>query len=572
VQPYLYIAKKYREETMKLYVGCSKTDKEKVKEASKGSARWNGKSKLWVLPADPLMVKRLKEYLPNIEINSNTEEWLNQIVERQKALNDAVVNNTPLNEGNKLYPFQCAAVRALIIAGSLILGDEMGLGKTPVGCSAIKLSGAKKIIIICPNQVKWSWVEHLREWAGINEAYLVEANKTISSEAVVIWKEREAHISRILQKDNFVMIMGFEMMKKYINNLTYGKYDLIIYDEAHRLKNRNAIVTKRAKQLSACSQRSWLLTGTPVRNRPDDLFTLLSIVDPKRFSDYWDFVNLHMHCYHEYNHVVLGGVADAEVFNSMISAYMVRRTKAEVMPELPEKIYTTLKIPLLPEQEELYRTMEEEFIVSIRNEMIDGTYENVILSASNTLAMMMRLRQICLSPSLLGDKITESAKIELLKELLDDLHQQEQKTIIFTYFRSFIPEVEEILKNIGVNYGVIKGGQSPKARHQLQLALKSGEIEMIVGTAQSMGEGMNLQAATTAVFCDYDWVPANNQQAEDRIHRSGIKDSPNIISLYHPNTIEEDILVTCSQKKGLIEESIGQTETMRAMLLRHKII
>jgi SNF2 family DNA or RNA helicase len=554
-----------------IHVRCSKSDKEEVKLAGNGSGRWNRQQRVWVFPADPVVVQSLRQHLPDIEVSNGIEQWLESLIERQNQILSALMNTALLSTEDKLYPFQRSAVRVLDAAGSLILGDEMGLGKTPISCSAIKYIGANRILIICPSQVKWSWVEHLETWAGITKPFLIEASKINSKRANIIWEEREIQILKVLKKKTFVIIMGFEMMKKYIKILLNAEYDLIIFDEAHRLKNRNAAVSKTALELTEKSKRNWLLTGTPVRNRHDDLFVLLSIVARSRFTDYWDFVNLYMDYFHNrYNQVEILGLLDEEAFNSMVSAYMLRRKKDEVMPELPAKIYTDLKIPLLPEQEEIYRTMEEEFCLYVHELTDFGEQFINVINAPNAITQLIRLRQICLAPSLLGYKDAKSAKLEVLADLLADLHEQGQRTIIFTYFRKFIKEVAFIIENIGARFAIIEGGQTANVRYRIQETLKDGNLDMVIGTAQSMGEGMNLQSATTAVFCDIDWVPANNYQAEDRIHRSGIKTSPNIIRLYHPNTVESDIWATCERKSKIIDEAIGSAEIIRQMMLRKK--
>jgi len=224
---------------------------------------------------------------------------------------------------------------------------------------------------------------------------------------------------------------------------------------------------------------------------------------------------------------------------------------------------------MLDDQLEVYQQMEKDLCVYIENETEAGTSIEQLISAPNTVAQLIRLRQICLSPALIQSQ-AGSAKIEHLQDLLCDLHDQQEKVVIFTYFRGFLMLIEQVLDNLGIKYGTIVGGQTAQARYDVQQKLTDGTYSMVVGTAQSMGEGMNLDAAGTAIFTDIDWVPANNEQAEDRLHRGTTKTSPNIIRLIHPGTVESDIWLTCSRKEKVINETIGSAEVIRQMILRRK--
>lgn len=552
-------------------IRCNFSDKERVKKAGSGTARWSKTDKVWTIPPDPVILKRILQMLPDAEMDEDLQGYINDLYNKQQQIYLATDMNEPISKDSNLFEYQNRSVRVLDTAGSLILGHRMGLGKTPIACVAVDYTCSKKVLVVSPSSVKWSWVDHMRDWAGRNDLYVLESNSTKNDSAKVIAVKREQVLTELLDElDEFVLIMSYDMMRIHKDLLCSNDYDVIIFDEAHRLKNRKAVTTQAAHQLCKQVNRKWLLTGTPVRNEYSDLFSLLSMVEPTRFSSYWNFVNTYLETVPNlYGGTDIVGLKNEEEFNAMMSVYMYRLTQEDVYDELPETIYKDIRIPMRKKQQSVYNEMEEELLVAFDQELEEGKTISQIVSAPNTVAQLMRLRQICLSPFLIGGP-AESAKLKMLEDLVEDLLEEEQKFIIFSYFKGFIDVVGEMLDHRGLKYGEIVGGQSPSARHQVQKDFTEGGFDIIIGTAQSMGEGMNLQAANVAIFTDIDWVPANNEQAEHRIgHRGGVKkEAPTIIRLYHPGSVEADIWATCDRKEGVIDQSIGTVETIRAMMLR----
>lgn len=550
-------------------IRCTFEDKERVKRAGAGCARWSSSERLWTIPPDPVLLKRMMEMFPQARLMPDLQEYLDSLYDKQQKMYLATSIEEPISEDCKLLPYQNSSVRVLDVAGSLILGHDMGLGKTPITCIALDNVSAKRVIIVCPSSVKWLWVDHLIEWANRTDLYVLESKKIPSDIATVVYRKRDDTLIDLLsEEDPAVLLMSYDMLRIHQQVLEEFDYDVIIFDEAHRLKNRKAPTTQAAMKVSKNCARKWYLTGTPIRNHYTDIYTMLSMIDPYRFSGYWNFVNTYLDTVpNVFGGTDIVGLKNEEEFNSMLSVYMYRLTKAEVMDQLPAKIYTDLKIPLNKEQQEIYNTMEDEMLVAFKQQVDDGVAVKEIVYAPNTVSQIIRLRQICLCPSLIGGP-EDSAKIDMLYDLLKDLLDNEEKVIVFTYFRKFLRRIESLLDHIGIPYGQIVGGQTSRDRYNVQKGLTEGKYPIVIGTAQSMGEGMNLQAASTAIFCDIDWVPANNMQAEDRIHRGLIKKSPNIIRLHHPNTVETDIIATCKRKEEITDRSIGSIETIRNMLLR----
>ncbi len=551
---------------------CGYEDKDIAKAVGFGTARWQAKSKIWTYPLEPAVVRSLYETVgSSVVLDEAMEDYLEELYARQQEIIYATQRREPT--GKPLWPFQVGSVYFLETAGRAILGHQMGMGKTPTSCAALDYINASRVLIVCPNSVKWSWVDHLTEWCDERSIYLLDSDKkkTLDDRAEVIQGDsydRDDKLSCLLANQNeFTLITSYDLMRIHQKAFLNYEYDCIISDEAHRLTNRKAQRTEVMEKLVEKSPYVWLLTGTPVRNNYDDLFTLLSICDPLRFNSYWNFVNIHLGSVPNiFGGVHITGLRDPDSFNAMLSTYMFRVTKKEAMPDLPDKLYSTIRLKMKPRQETIYAKMEQDFIILVEKLLENGEKLESVLTAPNVVAQIMRLRQICLTPALLGSK-GPSAKMEALSEIIDDLQDQ---AIIYSCFRQFIVFIEKTLQHQGIPYATIVGGQSSKERDDAVKALNDGKVRVILGTVQAMGEGLNLQSATTAIFTDIDWVPAVNEQAEDRIHRGTIKESPTIVRLYHPGTVESDIMGVNSRKEKIVGETTGQVEAIREMLLRSR--
>lgn len=548
-----------------------------ISMATKGSA--SCRKGVWSLPVDPVLLRRLMPVL-DAELTKELQDYLKGLREKQQKISAAIANDSPISPEDRLRgPVQRASVRFLTEGRRVILAHEMGIGKTVIACKALSLISPMRVLIVCPNSVKWSWVTHINDWAEQEHPTLVMESGGRSKEELrekdggfILYgsrEERDNQLSRLIaQHKSYTLILNYEQATMHQKVLCAGTYDVIIVDEAHRAKNRTTQRTQALRKITPLTNYLWLLTGTPIRNNYTDIWSLLNLCDPVRFPSYWNFVNIYLQVTVNYfgGYDIFGPIDPTE-FNGMMGQYMFRKTKKEALPELPDKIYEDCILQLLPKQETAYLQMEKKFVLDIKKQLEDGSTIDALLRAPTTIAQLIRLRQICLTPALIGG-VEESAKLIALKEIIGDFKETNTKFLIYTNFRAFIPHIEKLFRYSNINYAIIQGGQKSTERAEIESNLRGPRLQGVVGTIAAMGEGMNLQAATVAVFCDRDWVPDANRQAEDRLHRDGIKKSPVILTLYHPNTIEDDIRATCAKKSKLINETVGQVEVVRRMLER----
>ncbi len=555
----------------RLHLKCSHGAKDLAHKVGRGTARWAATLKRWTYPVDPVIIRNVIQEFPHAQISDDLLEYLDRGVKQQQLLWDVTQDTSPFAD-NRLWPYQCASVRFLLEGKRVVLAHDMGLGKTVIGCAAIAAQGGSRVLIVCPNSVKWSWVDHIQEWADREDIYVLGIDKPREHVEVLSGTrtERNAALWKLFGTTTAcVLVTNYEQVGIHQKVLTDHDWDIVIVDEAHRIKNPKTARSKAIKAVADKAAYFWPMTGTPMRNCYSDFFGILHAVDPVRFSSYWNFIRLHLDSVPGiWGGVEILGPADRTAFNAMLASYMFRRTKEEVLPDLPDKIVIDRPLTMPEDQAAAYQQMEKEFILYITKQLDNGDVLGDILYAPETIAQIIRLRQICLTPEILGGA-PSSAKLEALYDIFEGMDGE--RMIVYTCFKAFLPYIKNILDELEIPYGEIVGGQTSANRYKVEQQLKSGDIKVVLGTIQAMGEGLNLQAASVAVFCDIDWVPAVNEQAEDRIHRPGIKTSPTIIKLYHPETIEEDIRATCIRKERAIEATVGRMESLREMLRRHNI-
>lgn len=409
-----------------------------------------------------------------------------------------------------LYPFQQQAVKAIIETSGFILADECGLGKTVTAIEACKQSRTHdRILVIAPPALLPQWRVEIED----------------QDPGVPITVVNRMPI-------NFRSLRGYFLMGVY--DLSSDKvratlyptmFDTVVVDEAHRIKNRKTRTAEWVKKISAV--RRICLTGTPMEKNPADLWSLLNFIAPDDFPAYWNFVMHHLNVTAGYfEKYLVGGPKDPVAFGELLQQYMLRRTKSEVVPQLPEKIIIEQKIDLLPEQQKLYGTMKKQ------NDIIVTLDNGVELTIPNALAMLTRLQQLSVWPPLLPSDASPagSGKLDWLATFLTD-HEGEP-VVVFTRFRA-------VAEHLHTAYGgdIVIGGQREV----------SDNPTFCVGTIDAMGEGLNFQWAKHAIFLDSHWSTIKMTQAIDRIHRMNITEPKNLYFLW--STREDKLVIDAFNNK-----------------------
>lgn len=449
-----------------------------------------------------------------------------------------------------LYEFQRAGVRFLVRASRALLGDDMGLGKTAQALIACEIS-SKRILVICPNTLKGHWETEIGKWAPGAYVSVLRGSRKKKKETIEGCPEYGFLVA------NIETVRG-----DLINDLYTARWDTIIVDEAHSIKNRRSLQTLGVRRLAARAERVYLLTGTPIMNRVDELWSPLHILYPKQYPSFWTFVRRHTVVYRKeiivYSKqkmrriaksiwVIDGKPTRPEELRAEIAPVFLRREKEEVFPDMPPKIYQKVWLDMEGEQLRIYRDIE-------RTAMAEIDDDTTVITAG-ILAQLTRCKQVAVSPGLIGGS-PEGVKIDAL---MDILHGTSQKVLVFSQFAEAIKLVAERLEAENIGHVVFIGETKEKDRDGIIKHFQTApEARVFLTTTQAGGAGITLTAASLVVFLDKHWTPATNEQAVDRTRPHMQTRSVQIIELLARNSVDELIESVLTGKASIIEAVINK--------------
>jgi len=513
-------------------------------------------SKCYLLP--PSTVFDLQLLFPNI-IKSNTfleleKKYLDEFNKLSLLKSENIdmtldiFENTGLKEYTKIRKYQLTGILFCYQRKKVLLADEMGLGKGLISLATTlltkKYNNVKKVLIICPNSIKFSvWEKEIQKWT--DEPYLIIGGS----------KERKESDIKNLSK-YFYIVINYEAirLKKNgdTNNIHKSLYNwnpnFIILDECHAIKNKDALQTKAIKLFKP--EFCILATGTPVLNKTNELWSLLNYLDAEYWSSYWKFIQ--RYCILEEKYVgynrkvkVISGSKNLDELKERMFPYYIGRTKKEVMSYLPDKIYETRFMSLLDEQKKIYNELITNLITEIEGKIITINRQFIVTK-------LLRLLQVCDTLQTLGGKDI-SIKLDECENIVNDLSLN-HKIVFFTWFKETARALETRLLNKNINVVRIDGEVKEKQRKELIDKFQSDKnCRVFIATLSTCGVGIDLTCADVCVFVSRSYTPAINDQAESRLHRSGQKNVVNIITLITQGTIEEKISILLENKKDLFK-------------------
>ena len=440
---------------------------------------------------------------------------------------------------NKLAPlkgYQVIAKDQLICLKRAILPLTRGSGKTRIAYTAAdellnRLSNWEPsptpILITCSKSSLLTWESEAVKWfPGKYTTVFIKGNKAARMQ---LWQE--------IANYDFI-ICTHEILRRDIKEVPAYWFGIIV-DEAHRLRNRNALKFKAFKKLK--SDFLFFVTGTPVRKGPQDLWTMLNRINNKVFSSYWRFVNSWCLIADDGFGKEFLGPKNVKNLREMLSRYVVRVDSSIIEKELPDKIRQPLLVEMSPKQAKLYQVLVDESIAEL--DSADG-----IMLAPTTLAMITRLRQLLISPRLWSVNIKEYGGG--LDTIVDHMEEQEESHVtIFTIAAKALPIIEECLRAKGYeNIFILKGGTEPEEvkRIKEEFAATRGIILCTIGFAESF----DLETCSTGYMLGPDWNPDTNEQAEDRLRRLSSEAAHiNIYYIVYKGTIDDRVYNILNDKK-----------------------
>ena len=489
-------------------------------------------------------IRRLEAAGHNVIIYPDAQEYIEFLLHHEH-MNKLVENIRKDPAGHalrttllkaELLPYQLDGIAFAAGVGRAVLADDMGLGKTIQGIGVAELlsreSGIAKVLVVCPTSLKSQWRSEIHRFSD-RDCQLVLGSAP----------------ERATQYDNgcFFTICNYEQVLRDIKSIEEMRWDLIILDEGQRIKNWEAKTSRMIKSLR--SRFALLLSGTPLENRLDDLFSVVEFVDDRRLGPSFRFFNAHR--------VVDGkgkllGYKNLHELREKLSSVLLRRTRGEVMKQLPPRTDEIIRIAPTEEQFEFNRG-QKMIIQSIVNKACISEMDMLRLQKALLLCRMVA------DSTFLVDKESPgySTKLKYLAELLEELDaEQDRKIVLFSEWTTMLDLIEPILQNLKMDYVRLDGSVPQKKRAQLVHTFQNDPNCKLFITTNAGSTGLNLQAANTVINVDLPWNPAVLEQRIARAHRMGQRNPVQVYILVTENTIEEGMLGTLAAKKEVFLASL----------------
>jgi len=506
--------------------------------------RWHTEGKFWSIPAVRdclLMVMDISGMLPEM-LPYELKDIVGGVDEGEEILDMSEVENHEFL--TEPYEHQRKNFARMFAHSRWVLADECGTGKSHPACNAIKeiFETSKKILILCPKSVKASWREQLSLHADLFSV-IIEGNK----------KTREEMLS-----EEKICIANYEQI--LYSDFSRTHWDLVIFDEIHRLKNFTGKISRRARVLS---QNAWCvygLSGTPAPNGLQDWHGVLAAIDP-------DGVPWKTKASFEESFVykarlkgdgpfVIAGYRNVGDLRKFVKKYVSRTTKEEAL-DLPPKVFETRSRSLQGEQKRIYNELRKYAVARLSVLEESGT-----LTAANVLTESLRLLQIVggFVPEDEGKmhEIGQKAKVEMLWDTLDEIGNKQ--VVIWAAFRAEANWLASYLKRkLRCDVSLLTGETFSQGRAAAIEDFRKGNTRFFVGTAAAGGTGVNgLQVADTAIFYSRNYNLTDYLQAQDRTHRIGTRNKMTIINLIAQGTIDEKVHDALERKASLQEMMLGR--------------
>ena len=418
-----------------------------------------------------------------------------------------------------------------------MLGDAPGVGKT--GQALMALDPSWHVLVVCPASVKMQWQKAFKDW--------------IDRGSNVINTSKIGHLSR---RGTFIINYDLLIRPRVIAELLSHRWDLIIYDEAHKLKSMSAKRTKVAlgqKYLRPRAKRIWFLTGTPVKNRTVDLFPILKSCAPEvlgPYNSYLKFVYHYCGAYTGRFGLDTSGASHTEELHERLKPFMLRREKREVLTELPPRVITKIDLECSPAVKRIIREEEEKTIDQAGEED----------PAKFRLGEIARIRQ-----ALAKHKVPGSVKY------IKDLLETEEKIVVFFYHKEVLNELRRAFAKVPHVY--VDGSVHPNKRSGIVEVFRSHkEVQIFFGQMEASGEGIDgLQdACSTCVFVEPSWSHTDIEQCIGRLERSGQRNDVNVHILVIEDTIESRMMDVVAMKLNVDKKLYNQKEN--EIMARTKVV
>jgi len=484
-------------------------------------------------------LRHLQQAGEPVNVYPDAEEWINRrLLQEHLTQRVAQVRANPAGHPLRqellkaeLLPYQLDGIAFAAGSGRAILADDMGLGKTIQAIGAAEFlareAHIRRVLVVCPASVKSQWRNEIHRFCDRSVQLVVGA---------------AAERGEQYRGDAFFTICNYEQVLRDLVDIEQVPWDLIILDEGQRIKNwesKTANVVKRLKSTFAL-----VLSGTPLENRLDDLYSVAQFVDDRHLGPAFRFFNRHRKI-DEKGKVL--GYKKLDSLREQLRPILLRRTRQDVLNQLPPRTTEIVRVPVTEEQDVIHGGHMRIVSQVVRKPYIS---EMDLLRLQKALLMC---RMVSNSTYLVNkEEPSFSSKLDRLAELLEGLFAEEdRKAVLFSEWTTMLELIEPLLGALGLNYVRLDGSVPQKKRQELMRKFQQEDDCRLFLSTNAGATGLNLQAANTVINVDLPWNPAVLEQRIGRAHRMGQKRPVQVYLLVTEGTIEEKLLATLSAKHDL---------------------
>ena len=438
----------------------------------------------------------------------------------------------------RLYPFQKEGIRFAAKAGKAIIADEMGLGKTvqAIGVAELFLREGlvSSVLVLVPSSLKYQWKCEIERFTGGAEVLIVEGSRT---------RRREMYSHPATYK-----IVSYNTASNDVRELGKLECDLLIMDEVQRLKNWNTQISRAARRI--VSDYSVILSGTPLENKLEELYSIVEFADQHALCPYYKFRD---ECILTDDTGKVIGYRNLNSVGNRLKDILIRRHKKDVGLQLPERMDQTIFVPMTKEQADIH----EEFR-SVVARLVLKWRRMRFLSETDRRRLMLslsRMRMVCDSTFVLDQESRHDTKVEEAMNIISDVIEgsEDGKVVVFSSWERMTRLLAQELDKQGIAYESLHGGV-PSAKRKNMVSDFTGSPDIRVFLSTDTGStGLNLQAACTVINLDLPWNPAVLEQRVARIYRIGQQRNIQVINLVSAHTIEESMIAKLKFKASLFE-------------------
>jgi superfamily II DNA or RNA helicase len=479
---------------------------------------------------DAVIYSDVLEYVDRENEISEGLVWERQLLGKLRRGQD------PLNGvlKTKLLPYQTQGAIFAASRGRVVLADDMGLGKTVQALAAAELlrrrRGIARVLVVAPASVKYQWKTEIEKFTDLS-AQVIEGP---------LPRRRALYAS-----PKFFNLTSYELVLKDVRDMHEMAPDLIILDEAQRIRNWTTATARTVKQLK--SRYAFVLSGTPLENKLEELFSVVEFIDGRRLGPAFRFLHEHRT---EDEKGTLIGYRGLDRIHEQLAPVLLRRTRGEVLKDLPHRTDQILHVSLTPQQAEPYWEQNDILAALMRKWERQGWLSEI--DQKRVLCCLQNMRMLCNSTFLFDKQTNHSPKLTEFREIVRELVVEEgRKVVVFSEYERMTHLAGEELKKLGIGFVSLHGGVPSRNRGALMEKFRhDAECKVFLST-DAGGVGLNLQAASAVINFEPPWNPARLEQRIGRVHRLGQAHPVHVVHLLTKDSIEERVWETLKLKKSL---------------------